>query len=279
MVSVILALLLWFGQDLYFKHLEHEAERQKERDIVLIERDFRKMKNNIKEIEDFSNIVIANNGMAENWQDIGSKQEIFSQEIDKAILEKSIKQAQENDMKFKLEINAYKLAQEKSAKIAHILPAIKVWECDHYDRACKKDSQGNFVAYLDAVGIPTIGWGNTSFLRKNPHIKSITPEKAQELLEQDVWIKIAELKRKDIDVFKYSLEQQIGSVSEAFHVGAGGFKSMLDQKNMRYITHKMILTAGGEIYNSFEKRRNFGQCMLRNNPYKYCIQKYKPIYA
>jgi lysozyme len=82
----------------------------------------------------------------------------------------------------------------------------------------------NLVAYLDPVGIWTIGWGHTAGVKKGD---TITKEQAEQLLDDDISVATRAIARyvKPAIIEEMTQNQYDALVSFVFNVGPGGFRS------------------------------------------------------
>lgn len=71
-------------------------------------------------------------------------------------------------------------------------------ECGKNEYFCKKDAEGNFLQYKDAVGVKTICYGNTSFPKEYPNIERLSKRECEYLLEKDINRKLEEFYKDEL---------------------------------------------------------------------------------
>lgn len=72
------------------------------------------------------------------------------------------------------------------------------YECGKNEYFCKKDTEGNFLKYKDAVGVETICYGNTSFPEERPNIERLSKRECEYLLEKDINAKLSEFYKDEL---------------------------------------------------------------------------------
>ena len=124
-------------------------------------------------------------------------------------------------------------------------------------------------AYLDPVGLPTIGWGNTRYQDGKP-VKigdSITESQADELLLDDV----AERAKKLEDLIQVPVnDHQFGAiVSFAYNVGIGAFTNSTLRRKLNAGDYdgaaaefKRWNKAGGKVLNGLIRRRKAEEALF-----------------
>ena len=138
----------------------------------------------------------------------------------------------------------------------------------------KKHEGLRLTAYLDPVGIPTIGWGHTKTVTREDVLnkKKITLEEAQRLFEADVeWAAAAAYAVTGLNsgpVFE-------GVTSFVFNLGVGALhgrstqiaRHLMDRNyNKAYLGMKRYVYAGGRKLRGLEIRREEeGQLVLSGN--------------
>ena len=117
-------------------------------------------------------------------------------------------------------------------------------------------------AYLDPVGLPTIGWGNTRYQDGKP-VKmgdEITQEQADEMLLDDVAVRAEKLE----DLIEVQVnDHQFGAlVSFAYNVGIGAFTNSTLRRKLNAGDYegasnefKRWNKAGGKVLNGLVRRR------------------------
>lgn len=121
----------------------------------------------------------------------------------------------------------------------------------------KKNEGLKLTAYLDVVGVPTIGWGSTRGVKMG---MTITRQQAEELLRKDV--QVAE---NDVNSHNIALNQNQydALVSFTFNLGGGNLRSSTLLKKIKAnpcdptirAEFDRWVYAGGKVMNGLVKRR------------------------
>lgn len=128
---------------------------------------------------------------------------------------------------------------------------------EEFEGLARKLVDGRIRAYLDAVGIPTIGYGHT----KNVHLGLvITREQAEEFLKED--LRVAEAGVNQLVKVPLSDNQFAALVSFVFNLGAGAFarstlRRDLNARNYSAAAEQFLRwnRAGGHVLAGLTRRR------------------------
>jgi lysozyme len=230
-VVIAISAGIYFAQDVYFKNIEKEIQEWREIECELSKERAIEWR---KKLGDGVYIPQGGDGCLESQLDD------FNTSVERII--KSIEEEEEERAKVFIknehrrvltewhgEQEKQKKKEEFLSKYAHIVDYIKLWECGKNDKACQKDANGNFIPYICAAGIKTIGWGHTATAR---HKDFITPREAEELLINDLQAKLRFLNQLNIRLDDFTKEQQIAIVGAIFNIGYGNFKNMRNTINL-----------------------------------------------
>ena len=115
----------------------------------------------------------------------------------------------------------------------------------HRDEGSKRDGDGNHVAYLDTVGVLTIGYGHNCKSSPVPGVfkpgDTITDEQANNVFERDLAAHIWEVRRKLPWVENLDTARQAVLYNMAFNLGVSG---LLGFKNT------LALIQNGDYFNA-----------------------------
>ena len=114
--------------------------------------------------------------------------------------------------------------------------------------------------YLDAIGIPTCGYGHTKGLSKADVGKTITQKEADDFLLSDLETSVSRVEKYN-DIYNFTDNEASAMLSFAFNIGSIDQLTANGTRTMQQIADKIVEynKAGGKVLQGLVKRRKAEQ--------------------